>query len=317
MSFSLTLRTAIPETGQFVDALAAYYDDRICSLVARLESEDPRLLVQIRSEAFSTRMINVLNAIERHAAALAKRPEQQTEKDYLSRYRRHVIDQHGKLEPPDFDRRRRVPIEKIFVPTIIFEEDYRKLTITSPTSGQSLNVFGLAADLDRTVLLGDPGSGKTTTANVLMHSFARDLAGRIPFLVTLRDYAAKDPPERSISGYIEHALETFYQCQPPLGLVNVLLLTGRAVVIFDGLDELLDTSHRRNVTNCVERFCAEYPLCPVLVTSRLVGYEQARLDDRQFTCYRLGGFGRRRSQSTCTSGSPETIVHGQAMVRHS
>ena len=29
----------------------------------------------------------------------------------------------------------------------------------------------------------------------------------------------------------------------------------------------------------------------MLVTSRVIGYDQARLDDRQFTCYRLGGFG--------------------------
>ena len=73
--------------------------------------------------------------------------------------------------------------------------------------------------------------------------------------------------------------------------MDLLLLTGRAVVIFDGLDELLDTARRADVTTRVERFCAEYPLAPVLVTSRVVGYDQARLDDRQFTCYRLGGFG--------------------------
>jgi hypothetical protein len=70
-----------------------------------------------------------------------------------------------------------------------------------------------------------------------------------------------------------------------------LLLTGRALVIFDGLDELLDTSHRAEVSARIERFCAEYPLARVLVTSRLVGYDQARLDDQQFACYRLGGFG--------------------------
>jgi len=56
--------------------------------------------------------------------------------------------------------------------------------------------------------------------------------------------------------------------------VDLLLLTGRAVVIFDGLDELLDTSRRADVTTRVERFCAEYPLAPVLVTSRQVGYDQ-------------------------------------------
>jgi transposase len=36
--------------------------------------------------------------------------------------------------------------------------------------------------------------------------------------------------------------------------------------------------------------CTEYPLIPVLVTSRLVGYDQARLDDRLFIRYRIGGF---------------------------
>ena len=65
---------------------------------------------------------------------------------------------------------------------------------------------------------------------------------------------------------------------------------GRGVVIFDGLDELLDTSRRADVTARVERFCAEYPLAAVLVTSRQIGYDEARLDDRQFTTYRLGGF---------------------------
>ena len=121
-----------------------------------------------------------------------------------------------------------------------------------------------------------------------MHRAASDPTGRIPFLVTLRLYAAQDPPERSIVGYVEHVLETFYQCPAPPGLVDMLLLTGRAMVIFDGLDELVDSARRRDVTTRVERFCAEYPLAPVLVTSRVVGYDQARLDDDQFTCYRLG-----------------------------
>src|SRR5207302_54277 len=107
---------------------------------------------------------------------------------------------------------------------------------------------------------------------------------------TLRDYAATDPPSRSVVGHVEHTLETFYQCPAPAGLVDLMLLTGRAVVILDGLDELLDTSCRADVTTRVERFCAEYPLARVLVTSRTVGYEQARLDDNDFTCYRLSGF---------------------------
>ncbi len=282
----LTLTIADPDAARFAEALATYYDDQICGLVARLEGKDPPLLAQIRSDAFSTRMINILHAIERHSAALTSRPDYRTEASFLTSYRHHVIDQHGKLEPPDFERRRRVPIESIYVPTIVTADRQPE-----PTAESSLNVFTLAGMIDRSVLLGDPGGGKTTAANVLMHHFASAATARVPFLVTLRDFAAQHPLERSVVGHIEHTLETLYQCPSPPGLVDLLLLTGRAVVIFDGLDELLDTSRRADVTTRVEHFCAEYPLVPVLVTSRLVGYDQARLDEGQFTCYRLGGFG--------------------------
>ena len=62
---------ADPGAAAFGGALAGYYDDQICTLVARLEGEEPSLLAQIRSEAFSARIISVLQAIERHSAVLA------------------------------------------------------------------------------------------------------------------------------------------------------------------------------------------------------------------------------------------------------
>ena len=55
------------------------------------------------------------------------------------------------------------------------------------------------------------------------------------------------------------------------------------------LDELTDTARRAEATAIVERFQRGVPLARVLVTSRLIGYEEAQLDDRQFTCYRIGG----------------------------
>lgn len=288
----VTLITNEADAAPIADVLAGYYDDQICALVARLEADDPPLLARIRGDAFSTRMINVLNAIERHTAALTTRPAPRTEASFVSGYRRHVITRHGELEPPDFDRRRRVPIADIYVPTIITEDPPPgRTTVTRPGAKSAFDIYELAGHIDRTVLLGDPGGGKTTAANVLMHHFAGDPQGRVPFLVTLRNYASADPPQRSVLGYIEHVLRTYYQIPPPAGLVELLLLTGRAVVIFDGLDELLDTGRRADVTSRVEHFCLEYPLVSVLVTSRVVGYDQTRLDDREFTCYRLGGFG--------------------------
>ena len=66
-----------------------------------------------------------------------------------------------------------------------------------------------------------------------------------------------------------------------------MLLNGRVLVILDGLDELLDTSYRKEVTGDVESFCNLFPEVPVLVTSRQVGYEQAPLDQDCFQTIRL------------------------------
>jgi hypothetical protein len=291
--FCLTLTSADPSLSSFGPLLAEYYDEEIGSLVARLEAAEPALLAQIRSEALSARMIAVLRAIERHTAALNARPNARSEASFLASYRNHVRDEHGKLKPPDFDHRRLVPIADIYVPARIHKD------VSHPASGvvapgqedpAPLSVWDLAGQLDRTVLLGDPGGGKTTASNVLMHYFASDETGRIPFLVTLRNYAAAPSLEHSVVGHIEGELDTFYQCPAPPGIVDMLLLTGRAIVIFDGLDELLDTSRRADIASRVEHFCREYPLASVLVTSRVVGYDQARLDETQFTSFRLGEF---------------------------
>ncbi|WP_051870287.1 NACHT domain-containing protein, partial [Streptomyces resistomycificus] len=117
----------------------------------------------------------------------------------------------------------------------------------------------------------------------------------LPFLVLLRDFAA-DAEKRSVVDHIEARLEALYQCPAPPGAVDRLLLSGAASVVFDGLDELVDSTRRREVTEIVELFCAKYPLAPVLVTSRIVGYNEARLDDRYFECYRLGPFGPDRTK---------------------
>jgi hypothetical protein len=278
-AFELTLGAAGIDSPSVARELFDYYDDEICTLVGRLS--ESALLGQVRAEAMGARVIAILFAIERHTAALQTRPDRQTETSFLTRYRRHLTEHHGLIDPPDFDRRRRVPIADLYVPPAIIELD---------GEGRELGLWALDEQIDRTVLLGDPGAGKTTASNVLMNHHASDADRKVPFLVTLRDYAAQDPPSLSVAAYIEHRLEAFYQCPAPPGLVAQLLLSGRALVVFDGLDELVDTRRRVDVTAIVEHFGLEYPLAPILVTSRLVGYDQARLDDRQFACYRIAAF---------------------------
>jgi NACHT domain len=230
--------------------------------------------------------VSTVAGIERHdLTPLSGWPDRQSEVDFLARYRRHVIDYHGMLEPPDFEYRRRVPVAELYVRPAIVQVIRGSPQL--PPRGVTLEQF--SAEISRTVLLGDPGSGKTTAAHVLMHHQAAKVDGRVPFMVTLREFVAI-AAQRSVAGYLQDRLEGFYQCPVPPGSVERLLLSGAALVIFDGLDELADASHRGNLTAIIERFCAEYPQTAVLVTSRLAGYEQTQFDNRQFTRYRLGGF---------------------------
>ena len=59
---------------------------------------------------------------------------------------------------------------------------------------------------------------------------------------------------------------------------------------FRGLDELLDTSARSEITKTVEMFESRFPLVPILATSRRIGYKQAPLDSSIFVTYQLAAF---------------------------
>ena len=213
---------------------------------------------------------------------------------FVTTYRKHVCELHGYLEPPDFERSARVPAADLHVPGQQIREvpGPGRPVPARPGTATRLTVADLPRLTDRTVLLGDPGGGKTTAARMMMRFCAGDPAARTPFLVSVGAYAAEDPG-CSIAEYIERDLPATYECRPPDGLVGRLLRAGEALVVFDGLDEFTDGPGRRRLSRRIELFCNAYPLVPVLVTSREIGYDRARLDGSQFTCYRLGEFGSR------------------------
>jgi hypothetical protein len=142
--FDLTLNAEQPELGGLGEVLFGYYDGQICDLTGRLEGTQPAMLAQVRAEALAARMIAILGAIERHAAALSLQPGRQTEAGFLARYRRHVIEHHGKIDPPDFERRRRVPIAELYVPPAIVEVTDSEPLGQPRKSGHEIDLWTLA-----------------------------------------------------------------------------------------------------------------------------------------------------------------------------
>lgn len=165
------------------------------------------------------------------------------------------------------------------------------------------------------VLLGGPGSGKSTFVNFVALCMAGELlgdstlnltsltaplpneqdsrpqhwehGGLLPVLITLRDFASQLPPAgypvnaETVCAHLKRKLEAdaltdFY---PHL---HAQMLQGRALILFDGLDEVPDADDRRvQIKQAVQDFARTFSSCRFLVTGRTYAYQRQdwKLDD--------------------------------------
>ncbi|MBS1826768.1 MAG: NACHT domain-containing protein [Acidobacteria bacterium] len=250
-------------------------------------------------EAMSAARHNELYAqirnLERVVILLAEKSDLDVAKilEFEEKYRDQVGKRQSRLRPAHLDSGRTVHIDELFVQPRLSEK--KRMPSAGP---KAVELSDLLAVLNRSVVLGNPGGGKSTLAAKVccdlssQYSSAR-VSGRgvTPSVVVLRDYGTELKKDRcSIVDFMERDCESSYQLKPPPHAFEYLLTAGRLMVIFDGLDELLDTSFRREVTANVESFCNLYASVPVLVTSRVVGYDQAPLPEEVFACYELAPF---------------------------
>jgi hypothetical protein len=151
-----------------------------------------------------------------------------------------------------------------------------------------------------TALLGDPGAGKSSLLRYLTLALASgglpaELAGWtgwLPILVELRGYTDSGWrhgrwADATVLDYLDHLHTHEGSGLPRTVLDHYLSSDGRAVVMFDGLDELFDPQQRNAVARRIAGFAAQYPRVRVIVTSRTVGYRRQILDGAGFELYAL------------------------------
>ena len=156
----------------------------------------------------------------------------------------------------------------------------------------------LAEDAARlAVVLGDPGAGKSTLVRYLALSLLEAdsdsrigaLQGYLPLLVELRTYArvhAEGKAETFVE-FLAYLSETEGYPFSPGQLEAFLLSNGRALVVFDGLDELFDPADREQAAERIAGFAARYPATRILLTSRIIGYRRGILANSGFVHYTL------------------------------
>jgi GTPase SAR1 family protein len=143
----------------------------------------------------------------------------------------------------------------------------------------------------RLVLLGNPGAGKSTLVEHLARSKPSVQHGsECSIIVRCREFGSSFS-EQSIPEAISRILQRDYGLQnASASAVESILLLGKATIVFDGLDEIIDIGQRVDLVKRIERLVTQHPLSSVLVTSREIGYDQASLDPDLFETAGLSEF---------------------------
>lgn len=134
----------------------------------------------------------------------------------------------------------------------------------------------------RVVVLGHPGSGKTTVGKYIAYSIASEkvaligghLKDHIPVIVKAAEYGLSLKKNSGLSFYDyitqKHTIKFG-------SLFKWALEKGLALMIIDGLDEIADAELRITTARKIEQFVSEFRANRFLVTSRIVGYRQSQL----------------------------------------
>ena len=134
------------------------------------------------------------------------------------------------------------------------------------------------------VLLGDPGSGKSTLISCLTwqlcrpqlakeNLWANQFGGCVPLPMVLRELHLKADLtwEGLLDAFLEHHIGKLL---PSRKVLESLLKDGRAIILLDGLDEIGNLTIRRKLRDAVHAGMTAHPDCRWILTSRMVGYTQ-------------------------------------------
>ncbi|WP_089917156.1 NACHT domain-containing protein [Lentzea albida] len=174
-----------------------------------------------------------------------------------------------------------------------FDSSYVSLAVarvgdTDELTGAGLPVAAALADAHRVLIRGGAGAGKTTFLRWLaMNALGQTRAsgdewlGLVPFFVPLRQYTTLPKPEEFIS-----ATASMIEEEKPPGWVTARLKEGRALVLVDGVDELV-WERRAEARRWLEELVTAYPGARYAITTRPAAVPEDWLEDLDFAAFDL------------------------------
>ena len=225
---------------------------------------------------------HVKSAIYRRMPDLLKAP-------LLRAYLARVRDWHGYIRFLGLPDRRDNPdivIDRLFIEPLLTrrhmsaDEDPGQWIDQAETATEALSVG------NPLVVLGDPGTGKSTLVNYLVWMLARPgrnplvdaLGWQLPVPMVLRELRLRGVSDFDglKEAFLDHAMSE------PLRNDDFLDRTfesGEAFVVLDGIDEIGDPGAREALRDAVFEGFERYPGCRWVVTSRIVGYSEVSFSD--------------------------------------
>jgi len=207
----------------------------------------------------------------------------------LQAYLKDVRNWHGYIRflglPAYRETSKDVPLERLFVEPSVSESHLLPESFEGEKLPPTLLTGDALAAHQRLVLLGDPGSGKSTVINWICESFAAPFPSilrqrfgpRIPLPFILRELAldAAVTWDSLLAAFLARPVAR--HLGQDRALLAQLLASGQAFILLDGLDELGSLETRRALCQAVWAGMNAHPHCAWLATSRVVGYDEAAL----------------------------------------